>query len=428
MPRIFTYIAWTIGLLIHLNSAVALAGSDTEQFSSLETPIRMPGSGSEPPDRRLQPIIIGLDAPLSGTRSQAGEAIRRGLVLAIREINEKGGVLGRPFKLVARDNQGIPARGLDNINKFTKLDNLVAVVGGLRTPVAVAQHNVIHKHKLIYLGPWAAGTQVVDNGYHPNFVFRVSARDQDVGSFLIRAAIRRGFRRPGLLLKRSTWGRSNEKAMTEAMRQVGIRPAAVRWFSLSQPDISNEIDELIKAGSDVIMLVAGSREGLTIVRNMASRTHDKRVPIISHWGIPSGENFAKDPAVLQTIDFTFLQTYSFYAPKDRIKSDRLLKAYCRLFGDCGGPSAVFGPVGTAHAYDLVFLLRNAIQSAGTIKREKVRDSLEQLNAFRGLVRDYSPAFSPDRHDALNISDYQLCRYDAHGNIIPIKEYESHISK
>ncbi len=75
------------------------------------------------------PIIVGLDADMSSGSAPAGEAIRRGAVLAIREINSAGGVLGRPLKLVVRDHKGNPARGLDNIEDFAKDDNLVAVIG-----------------------------------------------------------------------------------------------------------------------------------------------------------------------------------------------------------------------------------------------------------------------------------------------------------
>jgi branched-chain amino acid transport system substrate-binding protein len=44
------------------------------------------------------------------------------------------------------------------------MKNLVAVVGGLHTPVALAELNKIHEHGIIYLDPWAACTHIVENG------------------------------------------------------------------------------------------------------------------------------------------------------------------------------------------------------------------------------------------------------------------------
>ena len=366
-----------------------------------------------------QPILIGLNAALSGGTGQSGRAIRRGLQLAIDEVNAAGGVLGRRLAIIEDDNRGIPARSIDIIDDFAKHDSLVAIVGGIHTPVALASLKAIHRHGIVYLGPWAAGTPIVDNGYRPNYVFRISARDELAGGFLIDAARKRGFRRPGLLLWRTGWGRSNETAMTAAMRRTETRSAGTQWFNTSQRDISEQIDRLVGAGADVIMLVANATQGLTVFRNMAARPAETRVPIISHWGITGGNLFEQDPEALKRIDLTFLQTYSFFEPPFPEKSARLLAAYCARYRACGSPGAVVSPVGTAHAYDLVHLLARAIEQAGSTDRAKVRNALERLGRYEGLVRVYDPPFTPDRHDALDVSDFRLSRYDERGAIVPV---------
>ncbi len=364
-------------------------------------------------------ILIGLDAALSGNLKQSGEAIERGILIAIEEINSAGGVLGRELELVNKDNRGVPARGQDNIEELAGLHDLVAVVGGLHTPVALAQLEAIHRHKIIYLGPWAAGTPIVENGYEPNFVFRVSARDEYAGGYLIEQALARGLRKPGLLLWRTGWGRSNHKAMSAAMRQLEINGAGVEWFNTGQRDISVEIDRLIEAGADSLMLVANAPEGLTAIRNMAARPAEKRIPIISHWGITGADIFSKDPHAFQAVDLTFLQTYSFLAPTSVSKAEKLFKAYCAHFWACGSMAEIMSPVGTAHAYDLIHILSRAIEAAGTTDREKVQSALERLGRYEGLVRAYDPPFTQTRHDALDVTDFRICRFDDAGHIIPV---------
>lgn len=75
-------------------------------------------------------------------------------------------------------------------------------------------------------------------------------------------------------------------------------------------------------------------------------------------------------------------------------------------------------MGTAHAYDLLHLLRMAIDASGTIDRPTVRDALEKMERYEGLVRVYDPPFSPYRHDALDLSDFRLSIFDSNGTIIP----------
>ena len=64
------------------------------------------------PALAAEPIKIGLTTALSGQSARAGEAITRGLTIAIDELNASGGVLGRKFELVRRDDEATPAKGV----------------------------------------------------------------------------------------------------------------------------------------------------------------------------------------------------------------------------------------------------------------------------------------------------------------------------
>lgn len=365
------------------------------------------------------PILIGLDADMSSGAAQSGEAIQRGALVAIDEINAAGGVLNRPLKLVVKDHRGNPARGIDNIDAFAEMNDLVAVLGGIHTPVALAELDAIHRHKIIYLGPWAAGTPIVANEYDPNFVFRVSVRDEHAGGYLIAAARNRGFKRPGLLLWQTGWGRSNEKAMKAAMREIGMQPAGIEWFNSGEPNMTEQIDALVTDGADVIMLVANPTDGLVVVRNIAEMATDRKLPVISHWGITGGNFYNQVSADISAIDLTFLQTFSFLEPPFPARAERVFKRYCALFGPCKSVKDIRSPVGTAHAYDLVHLLRLAIEKTGSADRQKVRDSLESVRTHQGLMRDYNPPFTPKRHDALDASDFRMSRFDDEGAIVPV---------
>lgn len=365
------------------------------------------------------PIIIGLDADMSSGAAQSGEAIRRGILVAVDEINANGGVLGRPLKLMIKDHRGNPARGIDNIKDFAEVKDLVAVVGGIHTPVALAELATIHRNQLIYLGPWAAGTPIVANNYNPNFVFRVSVRDEHAGGFLIGAAHKRGFKKPGLLLWRTGWGRSNEKAMTAALQQLEMPLPPIEWFNSSERDVTPQINALVDSGADVIMLVSNPVDGVVIVGNVEQMADDKRLPIISHWGITGGDFFGQASDSIAKIDLSFLQTFSFFEPPFPDRAAVFFQRYCQLFGPCNSKADALSPVGTAHAYDLIHILRLAIEKTGSIDRVEVRSALETLGSHQGLMRDYNPPFTSERHDALDERDFSLSRYNDKGAIVPV---------
>ena len=78
------------------------------------------------------------------------------------------------------------------------------------------------------------------------------------------------------------------------------------------------------------------------------------------------------------------------------------------------------PVGTAHAYDLIHLLARAMERAGSTDRAAVRSALEDLGRYEGLMRNYDPPFTPERHDALDERDFRLSRFDGSGAIVPVE--------
>lgn len=368
------------------------------------------------------PVYIGLDADMSAVAKEGGEAIQRGALIAIDDINAQGGVLGRPLQLVVKDHRGNPARGIANMQQFAKLTDLVAVLGGVHTPVALKELPVIHEHKLIYLDPWAAGTPVVDNGYQPNYVFRISVRDAEAGKVLVAHAKARGAKRIGLLLERTGWGRSNETSMTTAADALGIEVVTPQWFNWRQKDMRQAIDTLYEDGAEAILMVANAPEGATAANALLAHPEAHALPLIAHWGIASGtfvERVGLD--ALAKLDIAVLQTYSFDHARNQKLNAHVLAQYRQRFAPDIDARALPGAVGTAHAYDLVRLLAMAIEQAGSLASSEVRTALENIESYEGLIKHYQPPFTAERHDALFAEDYILSTFDDQGRLIPIRK-------
>lgn len=370
------------------------------------------------PGQQPEPIVIGLDADMSSGSAVAGEAIRRGALMAMAEINEQGGLLGgRALQLVVKDHHGIPVRSTENLLELAKEKNLVAVLGGLHSPAIMQNLPLIHEQQLLLLDPWAAATPVIDNGYKPNYVFRISLRDEYVGGFLVEQALRQGDTKLGLLLERTGWGRSNEKGMSEALAKHQKKPAGIQWFNWGDTDMTAQLIALEEAGADAIMMVANAPEGAAIVQNLAKRPQERRLPVFAHWGITGGDFIALTGEALKQVRLQVVQTYSFLDANDA-KAKAVITRYQAMFGTKDARDIV-APVGTAHAYDLVHVLALAIEKAGTIERAKVRDALESIESYDGLVRRYQPPFTPEWHEGLDPSDYRLAMFDHDGVIVPV---------
>src|SRR5690349_5637021 len=153
-------------------------------------------------------IKIGLVTALSGQSAKAGEAITRGLQIAIDEINAKGGVLGgRRFELVRRDDEANPAKGQIAARELLFKEKVTVLFGGLDSPVALAIVPIVNTEKVPFMDPWAAGTPITRNGANPNFVFRVSAVDEIVDKAMLQYAQKfYNTKTPGVIVVNNPWG------------------------------------------------------------------------------------------------------------------------------------------------------------------------------------------------------------------------------
>jgi branched-chain amino acid transport system substrate-binding protein len=351
-------------------------------------------------------ILIGLDADLTSSSSQSGVAIKRGIELALDEINQAGGVLGKELVLKSLSHTGFSDQGIRNIKKFAKEKNLVAIVGGLHSPVALAEQEIIHQEKIVYLDPWAAATAIVENGYSPNYTFRLSVRDQYAASFLVAKALERGYKKIAYLYEDTGWGRGNLNGIISALKQQtndDITLVATPSFVWGEDDFNHQLGIIEAKGAEVILLVANAPEGVNIFKNMALRK--STIPVISHWGITGGNLDDSAREALKKLDIKVLQTFSLMDSNTE-KVTAFKKRYFERYPTAGAQK-ILSESGTVHAYELIYLLVKAIEQAQSIDRVKVRNSLERIENYSGLIKTYHRPFTALNHDALGLDDLNL---------------------
>jgi len=362
------------------------------------------------PAAAQETIKIGHVAALSGASAQSGEAITRGLVIAIDEINAKGGLLGgRKLELIQRDDESNPPKGVVAARELVSKEKVVAMFGGIDTPVALATVPVVNKEKVPYMAVWAAGTGITRNGADPNYVFRVSAVDVLVDVKLLDYAAKKfSSKKPGLMLINNPWGASNEQGLVAADKDNNaVEIAGIEKFENNDVDMTPQLTRLKEKGADSIILVVNTPPGAQMMKSRERMGW--KVPVVSHWGI-SGGRFP-ELAGPTAGDAHFVQTYSFFG-KLNPTGERVLAALKKKYPAIKGPEDVFAPVGTANAYDAMHLLGLAIAQAGSTDGDKIREALEGLNAkFAGLIKTYDKPFSKTNHDALGAADYIMVRYD-----------------
>jgi branched-chain amino acid transport system substrate-binding protein len=112
------------------------------------------------------PIAIGISIAQSPPGSVVqGTQVKDGLEIVKDIVNAKGGVLGRPIKLIYEDNQGVPEKGRAATEKLITKDKVVAITGGHQSSVCLAEIEVAHRYGVPYVNTNCWSDDIRIKGY-----------------------------------------------------------------------------------------------------------------------------------------------------------------------------------------------------------------------------------------------------------------------
>ena len=132
-----------------------------------------------------EPIRLGAMYPLTGGGALYGVPAMAGHQLAIEEINKRGGVMGRKFESIERDDKMNPSAASATMKELITKDKVHLVVGGLSSAVGLGMSEVSKQEKVIYISTIPKTIQMTTTKLHP-YVFRIASNTDLEGDTMAR--------------------------------------------------------------------------------------------------------------------------------------------------------------------------------------------------------------------------------------------------
>ena len=343
-----------------------------------------------------EPIKIGVSGPLTGGSAPMGVSMRDGVKLAVSEINAKGGVLGRQFQLVERDDEAKNERGVQVAQELINKEKVVATVGYANTGVALAAQRFYQEAKIPVMNNIATGTAITKQFVAPehkdNYIFRIAASDTIQSAMIVDEAItKHKFTKVAILADSTNYGQLGREDLEKALTAKGIKPVAVEKFNIKDVDMTAQLLKAKQGGAQAILTYGIGPELAQIANGMEKLGW--KVPMIGSWTLSMGnflDNAGKNGDGAR-MPQTFIQEPT--TPKRKSFIDAYQKSY--------KVDRIPSPVSAAQGYDSIYLLAAAIKQAGTTDGAKVREALENLSEkVDGVVTTYNKPFTHDDHEAI----------------------------
>ena len=204
-------------------------------------------------------IKIGAVLPLSKAAfAQAGEEQRRGLLMALEEINQAGGVLGKKVDLILEDDTGEPSVGIAAAEKLLSRDKVVALIGGYSSTITYAQLNAVQRLDPFVAWVGASSTKVEHEfgakrwffHYHPWDYHRQST----IRDFLVSLSPRP--RTIAIAYEDGIYGTTSRDYAVKYLKEKGFEIVFDERFKSGSSDFTPMLTKIKKANPEVFYWVA----------------------------------------------------------------------------------------------------------------------------------------------------------------------------
>lgn len=345
-------------------------------------------------------IKVGVYGPFSGGSAPMGVSMRNGVKIAIEEINAAGGVMGKKFIMIDRDDEAKNERGGQIMQELLEKEKVVAVLGPANTGVANASTQYTQQKKIPQIINISAGAKVNEffKDSPENYIFRIAANDDVQSKVIVNAGLKKG-KKVALLCDDTNYGQNGREKMEAALAAAGVKPVYIGKFKIKDTDMTAQLQEAKAAGADVL-LAYGIGPELAAVSNSMDRISWK-VPMIGSWTL-SMSNYTTNAGKNGNgtmMPQTFIETAG--------KSPKQI-SFVKIYADKFKESPISSAVSAAQGYDSMYLLKLAIEQANSTEGTKIREALENLNAtYDGVTGSYSKPFSPTNHEATKEENVML---------------------
>ena len=332
-------------------------------------------------------IVIGVLVPTSGDEAYYGTDMMQSYQLAVHEINNAGGVLGRNLRLFQADD-GCDANMASSAASRIVAEEVDFVVGGYCSGATIVTLQQFSDANLLMLISAANSTDITRQGF--TRAFMVNSTASHAVLTLIELLKFVGAENIALIHQGCSYSKNLSDLCKEGLPPHGFNIVAEELMERNATDVSAIVTSIRNSGADFVYWCGYHADGSTVIKQLRQGGYE------GHIGV--GDGSASPELILAAGPdgegvFVTSPPFAVFAPG----GDAFVSAY-RAFHKMDSTDTTFpGPYATL-AYDTIYLLKTAIEKVGTTDTEAVRRALQDIE-FQGLSGFIK--FTPEREPVLS---------------------------
>ncbi|MEA1894564.1 MAG: ABC transporter substrate-binding protein [Euryarchaeota archaeon] len=341
--------------------------------------------GAEPASASV--VKIGTLLPLTGDLAAYGGPMEDGARLAIKDVNENGGVLGGNVTLVTTDSQTTGVAAVDAMNRLATIDKVPAVIGAAGSGVSLAVIDIAVNNHIVQISP---SNTAPDFTTYPadGFYWRTVPSDALQGKAMAKLADESGYINVSTLVLNNPYGVGFEEVFKEEFEKLGGTVTNRVKYDPNGVTFDSEVDKVSASNPDAIVLVGYPDTGSIILK----AAYEKGATDESDWLLSEG--MRTDELALKvgkTVEGNYIvANFTGTTPDPRATGPAYGVFAADYEAEFGREPATF----SSNTYDAAVIIALAIEKAKSADGTAIRDAIPAVaNAPGEEVSDIGTALA-----------------------------------
>jgi branched-chain amino acid transport system substrate-binding protein len=325
--------------------------------------------GAQPPE-----IAIGHLHPLSGSLAFDGQELRNGILLAVKEINESGGIKsqgGAKLKVLDGDSEGKPELAISSMERLDKA-GAVAVIGCYQSSVTMVATQLAEKLKVPFVVSVAVADEITGRGF--KYTFRIQPNSEQMVSQTmahlaeIAKASGSAVKTIAYLHDNTAFGQSLVVHVDKLAPKYGFEVVAKVPYSPAAPDVTTEVGKIKAAGADIVLDTGYFGDGVRVYKTMKDLRLKAKAIVGCANGAFSHPKFVQElgPISENVMDGNYRAN-----PLSELTKKAFANYRKEFNADMGS--------GTVFSYEAVYVIADALERAKSTDRAEIQKALTKTD-------------------------------------------------
>jgi branched-chain amino acid transport system substrate-binding protein len=317
------------------------------------------------------PIVVGYYGDLTGRTSNFGQSTKRGVEMAVDEINQAGGINGRQIQILSEDDEGRPEKAATVVTKLIDQDRVIALVGEVASGNTLAAAPKAQAAKVPMISPSSTNPAVTQVG---DYISRVCFIDPFQGEVMAKfAANSLKAKTAAVMLDfNSPYSRGLTEFFEASFKRLGGQIVDKQSYTQGDRDYKGRLTAIRSRNPDVIY-VPGYYGEVGVIAKQAQQL-DIKAPMLGGDGWDAVQLWELGGNALNGSYIS--NHYSVDDPSPAIR--KFVADYRARNGSAPDALAALG-------YDAMRVLADAIKRAGTTEGPQLRDAINTTKNFPGVT-------------------------------------------